>query len=483
MTKITKTRHKRPYKRDGLWFLAGYAMIENMINSERFLTTSLAKLPEGLKVARILAASIEAVNPGNAVRRYVRRDGSLLWVDDKVYDLDSFKRVFLIGAGKASLAMALAIEELVKDHLSASAIITKTNYRKMWGEKILELPGGHPLPDATSLESTRQMLELVDHLEPTDLVLCMVSGGGSALMTAPVEGVGLPDLQKLTSLLLRCGATINEINAIRKHVDRVKGGGLAKIIYPAQLVTLILSDVIGSPLEVIASGPTVADPTTYAVAEQVLSQYAIEPETPGCILQTLQAGKAGLLPESAKPGDRYLERVHNVIVGSNLLAAEAGVNQACLEGLNALLLTTYLQGPARLTGCFLSSILKQMVETGQPVPRPACLVAGGETTVVLKGSGKGGRNQEMALSSVESLNRVERAVMITLATDGEDGPTDAAGAVVTGETAARASDLGLSPQAYLEENDSYAFFNQLGDLVVTGSTGTNVNDLVFLFAF
>jgi len=458
-------------------------MIGAMINPERFLTTSLAVLPEGKKAVRILAASIEAVDPGKAVRRFVRREGSLLWVEEKPYDLNNYRRVFLAGAGKASLAMALAMEEMVKDYLTAGVIITKAKEKKVWGKKIIELPGGHPLPDARSLDSTRQMLALLNYLASTDLVFCLVSGGGSALMTAPVEGIALPEVQKLTGLLLGCGAKIGEINTIRKHLDRVKGGGLARISYPAQVVTLILSDVVGNPLEVIASGPTVADPTTYADAEQVIFHHHIQEETPGSILQALKAGKAGLLPESLKPGDPCLERVHNVIIGSNLLAAEAGVSQASLEGFNALLLTTYLQGPAGPAGGFLSAVLKQMAVRGQPAPRPACLVAGGETTVVLKGSGKGGRNQELALSSVEGLGGLERAALVTLATDGEDGPTDAAGAVVTGETAARAGRLGLSPQAYLEENNSYAFFEQLGDLVVTGPTGTNVNDLVFLFTF
>jgi hydroxypyruvate reductase len=327
------------------------------------------------------------------------------------------------------------------------------------------------------------MLALLNHLEPTDLVFCMVSGGGSALMAAPVDGIALPDMQKLTGLLLKCGASIDEINTIRKHLDRVKGGGLARISYPAQLVTLILSDVVGNPLEVIASGPTVADPTTYGDAEQVIFHHHLQEETPGSILQVLKAGKTGLLPESLKPGDPCLERVHNVIIGSNLQAAKAGVSQACLEGFNPLLLTNYLQGPAVQAGGFLSAVLKQMVGYGQPVPRPACLVAGGETTVVLKGSGKGGRNQELALSSVEGLDGLEQVALVTLATDGEDGPTDAAGAVVTGKTAARAGRLGLSPQAYLEDNNSYPFFKQLGDLVRTGPTGTNVNDLVFLFTF
>ena len=456
-------------------------MIEDMNNPEKFMTASLKRMPEGMKIARILAASIDAVNPGNAVRGFVRRDGSLLWVADKAYDLNNFRRVILIGAGKASLAMGLAMQELVEDHLSASVIITKAKEKRLWREKILELPGGHPLPDKMSVESTLHMLAQVDHLEPTDLVLCMVSGGGSALMTAPVNGVELADIQKMTSLLLGCGASIHEINTIRKHLDRVKGGGLAKITYPAQLVTLILSDVVGNPLDVIASGPTVGDPTTYAEAERVIHYYALEQEIPGCILETIRAGKAGLLPESVKPGDPSLQRVHNVIIGSNFLAAEAGVMQARLENFNALLLTTYLQGPARLSGDFLSAILKQMADTGQPAARPACLVVGGETTVLLKGTGKGGRNQELALGSVGSLCGVERAALITLATDGEDGPTDAAGAVVTGETAARADRLGLSPRTFLENNNSYEFFEQMGDLVLTGSTGTNVNDLVFLF--
>lgn len=239
--------------------------------------------------------------------------------------------------------MALAMGDLLQGSLTAGMIITKAKAKKVWGESITELPGGHPLPDEQSLDSTQQMLVLLNHLEPADLVFCLVSGGGSALMTAPVDGITLPEIQKLTSLLLGCGASIAEINTIRKHLDRVKGGGLARISSTATLVTLILSDVVGNPLDVIASGPTVADPTTYADAEQVIFDYHIQGETPGSIQQVLKAGKAGLLPESLKPGDPCLSKVYNAIIGSNLMAAEAGVNQACLEGFNALLLTTYLQ--------------------------------------------------------------------------------------------------------------------------------------------
>ena len=390
--------------------------------------------------------------------------------------------MFLIGAGKASKAMAFAMEELIGDSLTSGVIISKTKSATA-SIKIEELTGGHPVPDQSSLDGTRKLMSQIQNLTQSDLVFCLISGGGSALMAAPANGISLLEMQQLVRILLGCGATIHEINTIRKHIDRVKGGGLAKIIYPAQCVTLLLSDVVGNSIDVIASGPTVPDETSYEDAEQVINKHGIREKIPRSILEVLREGRAGLLPETLKVDDPRYERVQNVIIGSNQQAAEAAVVQAKLEGFDGQLLTTYLQGESRLAGEFLSTIMHQMAVHNQPVRRPACLVVGGETTVVLKNHGKGGRNQELALSSVEVIAGLDRVTLVTLATDGEDGPTDAAGAVVTGETAARAAQTGLSDRSYLDQNNSYEFFEKLGDLIKIGPTGTNVNDLDFLFTF
>jgi glycerate 2-kinase len=404
-------------------------------------------------------------------------------VQDQVYRLDDYKRVFIIGSGKASQAMASEAAAILGSYLTKGLIIVKHQDGALFDQRITVVNGGHPLPDQNSLESTQKVMQFVRGLHEDDLVITLLSGGASALMSLPVQGVTLADLQVLTRELLVCGATINEINCLRKHLDQVKGGRLAGLIYPAKLITLILSDVVGSPLDVIASGPATSDPSTYAEAIAVLKKYEMMNRVPASITSVLVNGDQGRLEETLKKDDQRLASVRNIIVGDNTLAAKAAVRQAQQEGYHSLLLTTYLQGEASQTGKWLASILKQVAASGDPQPRPCCLVCGGETTVTLKGQGKGGRNQEAALGAVEGLNGLENVALVTLATDGEDGPTDAAGAVVTGSTAGKARQAALSTRNALADNDSYTYFEKLGDLIKTGPTGTNVNDLVFLFAF
>jgi glycerate 2-kinase len=282
-------------------------------------------------------------------------------------------------------------------------------------------------------------------------------------------------------LLLACGASINEINSLRKHLDNLKGGGLARLVAPAKLVTLVLSDVVNDPLDVIASGPTVPDPSTYRDALGVLERYGIATKVPNRIIDFLRAGMQGKHPDTPKPGDALFDCVYNVVVGSNRLAAEAAARQAQLEGFHPMLLTTSLQGEASQVGRILSAIAKEVIISGNPVQRPACLLAGGETTVTVHGNGTGGRNQELALGAVEDLAGLHEVAIVTLATDGGDGPTDAAGAVVSGETLKRAQSIGLSPADFLARNDAYHFFAKLGDLLQPGPTQTNVNDLALVF--
>jgi glycerate 2-kinase len=283
-----------------------------------------------------------------------------------------------------------------------------------------------------------------------------------------VEGLDLDDLQELTDALLRSGATINELNTVRKHWSSFKGGNLARLAAPAAVVTLVLSDVVGDPLDVIASGPTVPDPTTTADAQEILDRYSIWP------------GRPVPFQKTPKPGDAVFERVHHVIVGSNRQAAVAALERARQLGFNGLLLSTYVEGEAREVARVAAALAKGVRSYGDPIPAPACLVWGGETTVTIRGDGKGGRNQELALAAALALEGWPGVMLVPLATDGTDGPTDAAGALVTGETVARARALGLDPLAALMANDSYTFFDELGDLIRIGPTGTNVNDLLFL---
>lgn len=448
-----------------------------------FLGNSLGE-PRATQVDRILSAALDAADPHKAVVRAFHQKGDRLELDGASFDL-SGQQVRVIGAGKAALAMTRGLLDVLGGRVIGGTIITK--HAQEDGDplpgSIRVLTGAHPVPGEESVSATRALADAISHCTEDDLVIALISGGGSALMTLPQEGISLPEMQALTRELLACGASINEMNTLRKHLDRVKGGGLARMASPARLITLILSDVTGSPLDVIASGPTVPDPTTYQDALAILHKYGLEQRVPNAITLLLERGARGELPETAKPGNPIFERVTNRIVASNPQAAEAALAQARAEGFHTLLLTTYLQGEASQAGIFLAGVLREVATSGNPFPRPCCIVAGGETTVTLRGQGRGGRNQEMAVGAIAHLAGLPDVALVTLATDGEDGPTDAAGAAVTGETLARARELGLNPQLALQTNDTYPFLDRLGGLLKPGPTGTNVNDLAFLFAF
>jgi hydroxypyruvate reductase len=451
------------------------------MNVERLFTATLRHHPEGEKITRILAAALAAVEPEAAVCQHLQRQGEQMTVGDRTYNLEDYQRIFLVAAGKAGIPMSRAAARLLGNRLTAGIAIVKDKPPSQLPIPHCQiLTGGHPLPTVDSIESTRQLAALLAGVTERDLVLILISGGASALMAQPT--VSLPNLQQLTAALLACGANINEINTLRKHLDRVKGGGLARLAQPASTVTLILSDVVGNSLDAIASGPTVPDSTTFQDAWAVLERYDLLNKVPQSAVNYIQAGVGGKFPETPKAGNPLFEKVQNQLVGSNRQAAEAALKVAREEGFNALLLTTYAQGEARGVGRLLAAVAREIVETGQPISPPACLILGGETTVTLcKNPGKGGRNQELALAAVGEMAGLSGAILVALATDGGDGPTDAAGAVVTGETAARAKKQQLDFEAALKNNDAYPFFAALDDLLKPGATETNVNDLAFLF--
>jgi len=431
--------------------------------------------------AALMRAAVDAVDPRLAMRAVVRLADNTLYVQDRAYDLRQFRKVVVVGAGKATPSMAEAVEEILSDRIAEGLVIAKRGQvfgRK--GRRIQIVEASHPTPDEAGLHGAQRIADLLEPLGPRDLVICLISGGGSALLTLPASGIHLADLQELTQALLKSGATINEINCVRKHLSLVKGGQLARLAYPATTISLILSDVVGSPLDVVASGPTVPDPTTFSDAWDILERYNLIRGLNPSIRGRLQAGLAGAIPETPKEGDIAFRNVHNVIIGSNEIAASAAVAEARSRGYNALLLTTYLEGEARHVARVLAAIAKECAHSGNPVPLPACIVAGGETTVTVTGDGIGGRNQELALAAAIALEGWSGVALATLATDGGDGPTDAAGAFVTGETVARARAAGLVAKDFLRNNDSYRFFQALGDSVITGPTGTNVNDLAFV---
>ncbi|HID61615.1 MAG TPA: glycerate kinase [Anaerolineae bacterium] len=455
-----------------------------MLQLKRQLSDTERKRRE--QVWDIMSAALAAVDPAQAIRQNVSLEGDSLRIGRRSYDLSSYERIFVVGGGKAGSPMVVAIEEILGQRITAGLVNVKHGYLppEAAGVRRVEIvEAGHPTPDEAGRRGAERMVEMLSSLTEKDLVLCLISGGGSALMTLPQPAISLADVQALTEALLRCGATINEINAVRKHVSRIKGGQLARLIHPAQVVSLILSDVVGNPLDVVASGPTVPDTTTFAQAYGVLEKYDLLDKVPTSIVEHLAAGVAGKIAETPKEGDAVFATVYNLIVGSNEIAARAALNRAQELGFNTQLLSTYVEGEAREVAKVLAAVAKEMAKSGQPIPRPACLVVGGETTVTVTGEGKGGRNQEMALAAALALEGWEEVMVVTLATDGTDGPTDAAGAVATGETIAWAKELGLDPEEYLANNDSYHFFEALEELIVTGPTNTNVNDLAFVFAF
>jgi hydroxypyruvate reductase len=447
-------------------------------------TTSTKASGHEAAIQRIFQAALQAVNPYTAVLQALTLDNSnRLFIKERFFDLNVIERIIVVGAGKAGSPMVRAVVDRLGKRISKGNVVVKDGYAQDISSPVQILSAAHPIPDNRGVQAAQQIIHSLHDTGPNDLVIALISGGGSALLTSPAEGITLADLQSLTRALLTCGASIQEINTLRKHLDTLKGGGLARLASPANLVTLILSDVIGDPLDVIASGPTVPDSTSFQDAYSILKKYRIEDQIPASILERLRAGVNGQIADTPKPADPLFSRVYNTVIASNQQAARAALEQAQAEGMNAFLLTTFLQGDARNAGPFLASIARQIDASSDPLPRPACVIAGGETTVVLHGNGLGGRNQEMALSTVNELAGLPDTLLACLATDGGDGPTDAAGAVVTGETLKRAQNAGLDPRQYLSANDSYHFFEPLGDLFKPGPTMTNVNDLAFLFLF
>lgn len=445
------------------------------------LPTSL-DLRRDLEVLRRVA--LDAVEPTRAVSRHLFRDGNALRVLGHEATIP-FERVLICAAGKAAVPMAAAAirvlgDDLVAQHRLGGVVVTKyghaTGHALPPAVRVLET--GHPIPDGAGLLAGSAVIELLASATATDLVLVLLSGGASALLPAPADGLTLEDLQSTTDLLLRAGATIVELNAVRKHLSRIKGGQMARLAAPARLLVLVLSDVVGDPLDVIASGPTAPDPTTYAEALAILQRYGVLAHVPEAVARALRAGAEGRRLETPKPGDALFDSVTHVLVGSNRLATEAAVRQARSMGYNSLLLTTFVEGEAREVAKVAVALAKGVRAHGHPVDAPACLVWGGETTVTVRGDGKGGRNQELALSAALGIAGLDGVAVLALATDGSDGPTDAAGAVVDGNTVRRARSLGLDPYAALANNDAYTLLNATGDLLKLGPTGTNVNDIL-----
>ncbi len=425
----------------------------------------------------IFMAGIRAVDPEEAVRRHVELSGNELKVGACSYRLDRFKRIFVTGFGKGTAPMAKALEQILGDRLTEGWITVKYGHG-MPLEKVRVMEAGHPVPDQAGLEAARYVLERLQGCSEHDLVLCAFSGGGSALFPAPRPPLDLGEKQATTRLLLECGATIFELNSLRKHLSSAKGGQLARIAYPARVISLFLSDVVGDPLDVIASGPTVADPSTFADCIRIVDHYGLSEKLPSSVLKLLRDGAGGLLEDTPKPGDVVFERVQNLVVGNNRAALLASAQKASGLGYSPLILSSYVQGEAREIAEFFTATGKEIVSSGHPIHAPACVLAGGETTVTIRGEGKGGRNQELALAAAICLDGWPGISVLSAGTDGSDGPTDAAGAFADADTCRAAVRKGLNALDYLSRNDSYHFFEAIGDLLITGPTRTNVMDVL-----
>jgi hydroxypyruvate reductase len=423
----------------------------------------------------IFRAGLAAADPAAAVREHVRLEGELLRAAGEAWDL-SKRRVLLAAAGKGAAPMAREFLDRLGPRVADAVVVVKTGHG-------LELPRGrlleaaHPVPDEAGVRASEAVLDLAGKAGPDDLFLLALTGGASALLPAPAAGLGLEDLQRTTEALLAAGADIAEVNAVRSHASRIGGGGLARAAAPASMLGLLVSDVVGDDASVIGSGPLSPDRSTFSQCLDVVRRYGLEERLPAAVLERLRRGEAGDVPETPKPGDAVFAAVRQQIVASNAAALEAAASKARELGYAPFILTSRLTGEAREAARFFAAVAREAAERGRPVAPPACLLMGGETTVTVRGSGLGGRNQEMALAASVALDSRPGAGMLFAGTDGTDGPTDAAGAFAFPDTASRAREAGMDPMRYLEDNDSHHFFDRLGDLLRTGPTRTNVMDM------
>lgn len=442
----------------------------------------LSPNPQGrAAIVQVLEAALAAVDPFQATRAVLQREGDTLNVAGRTFDLQTFRRIIVLGAGKASAPMTQAVEEVLGDKISEGLVVVKYDHGAPTHHvEIAE--AAHPRPDAAGVAAGERILQLAQSAQADDLVITLLSGGGSALLVAPAPGLTLADVQAMTDALLASGATIHEVNTLRKHCETLKGGQLARAVAPATLITLALSDVVGSPLDVIASGPTVPDASTWEDAWAIVRRFDLEEKLPPPIVARLKAGLAGEIADTPKDDDPVFTTAHTLVIADNRVAALAAAARAKELGYNPLLLTTYLEGEAAQVARVAVALGREVLAHAAPVAPPACLILGGETTVTLGTQpGKGGRNQELALAAAIALAGESEITVVSLATDGSDGPTDSAGGIADGGTVARGRELGFDAEEYLRRHNAYPYLQATHDLLKTGPTQTNVNDLAFVF--
>jgi len=425
---------------------------------------------------KIFQKGLQAVEPGSAIKRSCKRKGENLFIGNRKYNLSKIKSIFVTGAGKATAPMAAAIEDILGENITSGIINVKYGHTTNLNS-IRLIEAGHPVPDKNGMKGADEILNLASAAKEHDLVICLISGGGSALLTLPAKGITLKDKQDTIKILLSCGATIHEINTIRKHISKIKGGRLAKAVYPASMLSLILSDVVGDDLDVIASGPSVPDPSTFEEGMKIFKKYKITKNIPKVVVSHMRKGASGKVPETPKEGNKIFKNTYNLIIAGNMEAITAARQESNKMGYKTLVLSSMIEGETRDVAKVHTAIAKEILKTGNPIPPPACILSGGETTVNITGSGLGGRNQEFVLAAALDIAERKNIVVLSGGTDGGDGPTDAAGAIADTNTSKRAESMGLNPLNFLLNNDSYHFFKQLDDLLITGPTNTNVMDL------
>ena len=436
---------------------------------------------------KIYRDAVREVDPAGLIQSRVKKDGrklSILGPDSKISeDLSRYKQVIVLGIGKASARMASAMESILEGELSAGFVITKYGHG-MQLRKIQVMEAGHPVPDENSMEGARILSQMAAAADVHTLIINLISGGGSSLLCLPADGISLEDKRQATLVLLASGADIDEMNCIRKHISKVKGGGLAKIASPARLINLILSDVIGDRIDTIASGITAPDHTTFQDAFSIVRKYALEDKLPQAVRDHLVCGAQGKIPETPKADNPVFRNTVNIILGNNTLACNAARKTAERLGYDARILSTTLAGEASEAGSYFAQLVKVIDSGKSGIAKPAAIIAGGETTVTIRGKGKGGRNQEMALAYAIELHRIypgsPNIFFLSAGTDGSDGPTDAAGAFVTPALMEKMKAISAQAAACLRENDAYHFFHDTGDLFKTGPTYTNVCDIQVL---
>ena len=444
-------------------------MGENLLKQMRF------------EAEEIFRASLEAVDPYEAVNHFVRKDGNRLLLgandgDTVELDLAKYDRIFIVGGGKATAPMAKAVEDLFGSRIIKGMINVKYGFTQdLAFTEIVE--AGHPVPDKNGEQGTKKILDFLGSAGEKDLIFSLISGGGSALFPMPAGDITLEEKQDLTRSLLACGASIDEINAVRKHISSSKGGQMARVAYPATTVNLMLSDVVGDKMDVIASGPFTPDSSTFDEIQGIINKYDLK-DIPSTIRDHLKAGAEGQIPETPKADDPVFKQVFNFIVGSNILALESAEAKAKELGYGTLILSSMVEGETKEVALVHTAIAKEIVKTGRPLSPPICVISGGETTVTIQGKGLGGRNQEFGLAAAMDLEELPpRVVVLSGGTDGNDGPTDAAGAVVDPLTVKRGKDAGVAAFEFLKNNDAYHFLEKTGDLLITGPTNTNVMDV------